>query len=152
MAYENLPVPDGFDPKISFFKWHGEFWVIPEKGKETIKHLIPPSGGKFSDVIQPTSNGVVRVLCYLDYRLTVLGRSKSSSLVEFDEADRYQFGCDWPYSFSERKLAFGPYQRFTVPASQKTRILQGGHSIIQIWGAEQLCIYRIAIELCRDTW
>jgi hypothetical protein len=126
MAYVDLPIPAGFYPKESFVKWHGEFWVIPREGSTTSRHLLPPSGANIRQVVQPPSRGVLRIICYVKYRLaTVSLRNPMRDPLNVREQGYFQFGIDWPYSFSDGQLYIERYEPFTIPASGAARILTG---------------------------
>jgi hypothetical protein len=78
MAFMDIPLPNGFFPWGSFIEWHRKFWVLPTNGgengsKPTVRHLLPSNGSKIRQPIIPDSNGgVVRLLCYVRYKLTSL--------------------------------------------------------------------------------
>src|SRR5580698_10459359 len=116
MAYVDLPIPEGYH-KLSYVKWHGEFWVIPREGSTSVVHLLPPSGANLSQVIEPPSKGIVRILCYVKYKLVTGDTShiwrKTSPLVEVREEGYFQFGIDWMYSFSDGQLYIARYEPFT---------------------------------------
>jgi hypothetical protein len=106
--------------------------VIPDGGNSSVRYLLPPAGGKFKEVIRPSSrSGSIRISCYLQYKLVTFDSKADLFPITVREEGAYSFGCEWPYSFEQGQLSFGPYQTFVQPRSKDGRILQGSCEQIQ---------------------
>jgi len=128
MSYNFIAIPDGFDSKNSYIKWMVIVEVDNGLGAPgaTFHRQVPPHTGKVREVVQPHSKGgTVKLNFNMNYKLAKLEDILGVKAPKEVESGMFLFGCEWPYTYSQGQLVFGPAQKYTSPASRGFKLLQG---------------------------
>jgi len=135
MGYNSITIPNGFVSKKSYINWRGFVEVDNGFGAPgaTFHRQMPPIGGKVHEIVQPHSKGgVVRLKIEMQYKLVKLVDAPMNQQIPKEvESGAFWFGCEWPYSYSQSQLAFGPAQKYTSPAGRGFKLLQGSCEEVQ---------------------
>jgi len=92
----------------------------------TFHRQVSPHTGKVREVAQPHfKGGIVKLNISMNYKLVKLADIGGATLPKEVESGMFLFGCEWPYSYSQGQLTFGPAQKYTSPSGRGFKLLQG---------------------------
>jgi len=133
MGYRWIALPEGFDQRLSFIRWQGWVAINNSDGDPggSFHQEELPTGGKLTEIVRAHPNGgTVQIMIHLNYRLVKVEEAPGP-LTTTMEQNTFQFGCEWPYDYSDERFSFGPAQKFTVPVARRFARLQGSCQDVQ---------------------